>query len=114
MPPCHLPCLQILFYADWVFLIAFTVEMLLKLLALGVCCPKDAYCRDPWNLIDGFLVIGGWLTYLPFVGEDSNLSSIRVVRVLRPLRTINSIKGLRVSVLLLLLLLSACGSVACN
>lgn len=80
--------------SDRAFLVAFSVEMGVKLLALGVWGP-GSYLWDPWNAIDGILVVGGWITYLPSL-QQSNLSAIRVVRVLRPLRTINSIEGLRI------------------
>lgn len=86
---------KMLSVADTVFQILYTIEMVLKLLGLRVWKPYDAYFRDGWNVLDFFLVMGGWVTYLPQVGE-SGLSSVRVVRVLRPLRAINSVEGLRI------------------
>ena len=47
--------------------------------------------RDPWNVLDFFVVIAGW------VGEalsTSDVSAIRTIRLMRPLRTINSLPGM--------------------
>ena len=44
--------------SDDVFTILFTVEMLIKILALGVLIPAPtAYLRDPWNVFDGSVVV---------------------------------------------------------
>ncbi len=52
-----------------------------------------------WNYIDFLVVLGGYLSLLPGVG---NISTLRIIRVLRPLRTLNRIKKLRIIVLTLL------------
>ena len=52
-----------------------------------------------WNYIDCIVVLGGYFSLLPGVG---NVSAIRIIRVLRPLRTLNRVKKLRVIVLTLL------------
>lgn len=80
--------------ADLVFQIIFTIEMVMKHIAWGAFFGKGAYWKDSWNIIDGVLVLLGWVTYIPATG-DLNLTSVRVVRVLRPLRTINSMPGLK-------------------
>ncbi len=54
---------------------------------------------DQWNYIDFVVVLGGYLSLLPGVG---NISALRIVRVLRPLRTLNRVKKLRIIVLTLL------------
>eukprot|EP00808_Paulinella_micropora_P023985 g29760.t1 len=82
--------------------IGFTIEMVCKLLALGVVSgdPKrhphmTGYFRDNWNNLDFFIVVTGWLTLLPGV---SSFTAVRVLRVLRPLRSLNSVPRLRVLV----------------
>ena len=85
---------RVITVSDLVFLVAFSIELVIKVLALGLC-GKGSYLWDAWNVIDAFLVFGGWLAFMPGLA-GSNLSSIRVVRVLRPLRTINNIEGLRI------------------
>ena len=46
---------------DHTFLSIFTVEMGLKHIAYGVVMTENAYWRDSWNLVDGFIVIFGWI-----------------------------------------------------
>ena len=87
--------MQVLDVADSVFLILYSVEMMLKICARGLVFGPKAYLRQGWNVIDGALVVSGWIVYLPFV-DDASLSSIRIVRMLRPLRTVQSVPGLRV------------------
>lgn len=81
---------RLLDFSDLVFQCLFTVEMVVKILALGLIRPKDAYLRDNWNVIDGLLVVSGWVTL-----GSSNISVGRLVRVLRPLRTISHVPGLK-------------------
>lgn len=88
-------CLQVLEVADLVFLVLYSVEMVLKIGATGLVIGPGTYLRQGWNVIDGALVVSAWCAYLPFTG-DASLSSIRIVRMLRPLRTVQSVPGLRV------------------
>jgi hypothetical protein len=85
------------------FLVAYTVEMGLKIIGMGFVLNKGAYLRDGWNILDFVIVT---TSLLPLVaGTNSiNLSSLRSLRVLRPLRTISTIHELKV---LLLTLFSA-------
>eukprot|EP00892_Ulva_mutabilis_P001295 jgi/Ulvmu1/11166/UM072_0002.1 len=85
--------------AELVFIVAFTVEMALKMLGLGLYGAKGAYLRDTWNVIDFVVVVMGWMSLLPSV---ENISSMRTVRVLRPLRTITGVEGMRMLVSTLL------------
>lgn len=66
------------------------MEMLIKMVAMGVSNAPQAYLADYWNRLDCFIVIAGGLEYILDVG-NVNLTSIRTVRVLRPLRAINRI-----------------------
>ena len=81
--------------AELVFLIIFTFEMVVKIIALGFVAEPNTYLRDPWNILDFVVVIFGWFGTFSEVG---NISAIRTVRVLRPLRTINSIPDLKILV----------------
>ena len=40
--------------ADMVFQIIFTVEMVLKIIALGFMFKPYSYMRDGWNVVSGF------------------------------------------------------------
>jgi hypothetical protein len=85
--------------AEWFFLVAFSLEMVAKILALGLCGSKGAYLKDPWNVIDTIVVVMGWVSLSPRV---ENISAMRTVRVLRPLRTITGVEGMRMLVATLL------------
>lgn len=66
------------------------MEMLIKMIAMGVSNAPQAYLSDYWNRLDCFIVIAGGLEYVLDIG-NVNLTAIRTVRVLRPLRAINRI-----------------------
>ena len=85
--------------AEWVFMVAFTVEMVVKIAALGLVGARGSYLRDPWNVIDFAVVVMGWLSLSPSI---QNVSAMRSVRVLRPLRTITGVEGMRMLVSTLL------------
>lgn len=134
-------------YTDYVFAACFSLELLLKVVAMGLVCAPGTYLRDGgysslarwwytaygystpchmqprhpaamslahlpvptqpqlccvcllpqpntgWNILDGAVVVLGWLD-IALSGDEYTL--LRTVRVLRPLRTITHIKGLKV------------------
>ena len=41
------------------FSIVYTIEAILRIIALGFVVHKRSYIRDPWNLIDFLVVISG-------------------------------------------------------
>ncbi|XP_064872932.1 voltage-dependent T-type calcium channel subunit alpha-1H-like, partial [Oncorhynchus nerka] len=93
---------------DGIF-VFFAVEMLVKMVALGVLGQKG-YLGDTWNRLDFFIVIIGMLEY-SLDGHNVSLSAIRTVRVLRPLRAINRVPSMRILVTLLLDTLPMLGNV---
>ena len=76
---------------DYIFLSLYTIEMVLKIIAMGFIMRPFSYLRDPWNLLDFTVIFLGWISNLI---SNSNISSIRVIRILRPLKTINSMPGM--------------------
>lgn len=84
---------------DQYFLYAFSIEMVLKILAFGLVIPPNSYFRDLWNILDFLVVLVGWISYileaLASGQKISGLAGLRAFRILRPLKTIKSIKGLR-------------------
>ncbi|XP_025112114.1 voltage-dependent calcium channel type A subunit alpha-1-like isoform X8 [Pomacea canaliculata] len=95
---------KILNYFDYVFTGVFTIEMILKVIDLGVLLHPGSYCRDVWNILDATVVICALVAFafkLHSGGSDSagkNLNtfkSLRVLRVLRPLKTINRVPKLK-------------------
>ncbi len=79
----------------------YTFEMTLKILGMGFILGKNAYLRDPWNVLDFTIVTTGLLS-LVMAGSKLNLSGMRSFRVLRPLKTITNIEGLKKLVVALL------------
>lgn len=75
---------------DHVIFVFFFMEMLIKMIAMGVSNAPQAYLADYWNRLDCFIVLAGGLEYVLDVGQV-NFTAIRTVRVLRPLRAINRI-----------------------
>ncbi len=51
-------------FMDGMFLNIYTVEMILKILALGFIFNKGSYLRNSWNILDFVIVISAWLTYI--------------------------------------------------
>ncbi len=79
---------------EWFFIVFYTVEMLLKVIGMGLVFTRGAYLRDPWNSMDIIIVITSWVPII--LGSSAvDLSTFRTLRILRPLRTIKNIKSLR-------------------
>ncbi|XP_037069662.1 LOW QUALITY PROTEIN: voltage-dependent T-type calcium channel subunit alpha-1H-like [Pollicipes pollicipes] len=87
----------------------FLVEMLIKMVAMGVYGERT-YLAESWNRLDFFIVAAGLIEYCLNV-ENMDLSAIRTIRVLRPLRAINRIPSMRILVMLLLDTLPMLGNV---
>lgn len=79
---------------EWFFIIFYTIEMFLKIFAMGFILNKDAYMRDLWNMMDILIVVTSWVPVF-LTNSNINLSAFRTLRILRPLRTIKNIKALR-------------------
>jgi len=76
---------------DFIFLLIYTIEMLLKIIAMGFFMRAHSYLRDTWNILDFLVVCLGWISNF---FSSSQISAVRVIRILRPLRTINSMPGM--------------------
>ncbi|ELU14541.1 hypothetical protein CAPTEDRAFT_199495 [Capitella teleta] len=55
---------EILNYFDYVFTGVFTVEMVLKIIDLGIIFHPGSYCRDLWNILDATVVICALVAYV--------------------------------------------------
>uniref|UniRef100_A0A7N4PNB9 Voltage-dependent T-type calcium channel subunit alpha n=1 Tax=Sarcophilus harrisii TaxID=9305 RepID=A0A7N4PNB9_SARHA len=95
-------------FDDFIF-IFFAMEMVLKMVALGIFGRK-CYLGDTWNRLDFFIVMAGMVEYSLDL-QNINLSAIRTVRVLRPLKAINRVPSMRILVNLLLDTLPMLGNV---
>eukprot|EP01060_Flectonema_neradi_P015021 TRINITY_DN2170_c0_g1_i9.p1 TRINITY_DN2170_c0_g1~~TRINITY_DN2170_c0_g1_i9.p1 ORF type:complete len:2591 (+),score=361.48 TRINITY_DN2170_c0_g1_i9:114-7886(+) len=74
----------------------FTIEALLKILALGFVVHPGSYLRSYpvpfWNRLDFLIVVSGYVAY---ASDSGNFTVLRLLRCLRPLRTMNRVKELR-------------------
>ena len=62
-----------------------------KILALGFV----PYLRDPWNTLDFVVVLVGFISFVPALG---NYSAIRVLRVFRAFKVVTAVPGLQLMV----------------
>ncbi|XP_039520815.1 voltage-dependent T-type calcium channel subunit alpha-1G isoform X4 [Pimephales promelas] len=95
-------------FDDFIFAF-FAVEMVIKMVALGIF-GKKSYLGDTWNRLDFFIVLAGMLEYSLNL-QNVSFSAVRTVRVLRPLRAINRVPSMRILVTLLLDTLPMLGNV---
>uniref|UniRef100_A0A8C5HPU9 Voltage-dependent T-type calcium channel subunit alpha n=1 Tax=Gouania willdenowi TaxID=441366 RepID=A0A8C5HPU9_GOUWI len=95
-------------FDDFIFAF-FAIEMVIKMIALGIF-GKRCYLGDTWNRLDFFIVLAGMLEYSLNL-QSVSFSAVRTVRVLRPLRAINRVPSMRILVTLLLDTLPMLGNV---
>ena len=65
-----------------IFVVIFTIEMVLKLVGLGV----SGYWSDSWNRFDGVVVVASWVAII-----ETSLWPFRLVRALRSVVPILSV-----------------------
>ena len=78
--------------SDLIFLTLYSIEAMIKIIAMGFCTDKLTYIRDPWNILDFVVVCTGWVNNIPGVG---NLSALRSLRIIRPLRSLKALKAMK-------------------
>ncbi|XP_069544532.1 LOW QUALITY PROTEIN: voltage-dependent T-type calcium channel subunit alpha-1I-like [Brachyistius frenatus] len=87
-----------------VFTVIFLMEMLIKVLALGLFVGPQSYCRSPWNIMDGMLVVLSLIhiTIRLTTGDENHMLGIlkilRLLRTFRPLRVIKRAPKLKLAV----------------
>ncbi|KAF0724290.1 hypothetical protein Ae201684P_003319 [Aphanomyces euteiches] len=92
---------QVLDKSNLVFAVIFSTEMAINVIARGLIFGSDAYIKDSWRLLDGFIVFVSVLPYFWSTSKSgalTGLRSLRAFRALRPLRVINNIPSLKVVV----------------
>ncbi|XP_025161934.1 voltage-dependent calcium channel type A subunit alpha-1 isoform X20 [Harpegnathos saltator] len=91
----------ILNYFDYAFTGVFTIEMVLKIIDLGIILHPGSYLREFWNVMDAVVVICAMVSFAfdmsgSSAGQNlSTIKSLRVLRVLRPLKTIKRVPKLK-------------------
>lgn len=56
------PTLAILAVFDYVFLTLFTIEAIIRIIAMGFVLHPYSYLRDPWNALDFVIMILGYVS----------------------------------------------------
>ncbi|RCN26848.1 transporter, cation channel family protein [Ancylostoma caninum] len=83
---------------EYLFIVVFTIECILKVVALGFICHPGAYLRNAWNILDFIIVVIGLvstvLSRMNIQGFD--VKALRAFRVLRPLRLVSGVPSLQV------------------
>ena len=83
---------------NW-FLYFYTIEAILKIISFRFISAEDAYIKDYWNILDFFVVIVGWISFILERAMNgtkiSGLAGLRAFRILRPLKTVKRFKGLK-------------------
>ena len=79
--------------------IAFIIEAVLKIIAMGFVCGKHTYLKDSWNVLDFIIVltsIANWVIELALQGTSLGfLRGFRALRALRPLRMVSKNEGMK-------------------
>lgn len=78
--------------AEPVFLGLFCFEAVIKIIAMGLIARPYTYLRNPWNVLDFTVVMGGLLADVPGM---PNISVLRILRLLRPLRSLVIVPSMR-------------------
>ncbi|XP_036058116.1 voltage-dependent L-type calcium channel subunit alpha-1S [Onychomys torridus] len=95
---------------EYFFLIVFSIEAAMKIIAYGFLFHQDAYLRSGWNVLDFIIVFLGVFTVLleqvnviqtntaPLSSKGAGLDvkALRAFRVLRPLRLVSGVPSLQV------------------
>eukprot|EP00397_Hematodinium_sp_SG-2012_P000464 GEMP01000464.1.p1 GENE.GEMP01000464.1~~GEMP01000464.1.p1 ORF type:complete len:1850 (+),score=300.04 GEMP01000464.1:241-5790(+) len=101
--------------AESVFMVAFILEMIIKIIAIGFFMHPFSYLRDAWNWLDFIVVLSGVMSFgmkeLVEESGESSVSFLRTFRVLRPLRSLAAFPGMRSLVRTLLLSFPKMGNV---
>nr|XP_057941063.1 voltage-dependent L-type calcium channel subunit alpha-1D isoform X3 [Doryrhamphus excisus] len=95
---------------EYAFLIIFTIETFMKIIAYGLVMHQNSYVRNGWNMLDFVIVIVGLFSViLEMITKDADSSgqsggkpggfdvkALRAFRVLRPLRLVSGVPSLQV------------------
>ena len=77
------------YYSDLFFTIMFTVEMVTKIISMGLLMDSGSYLRESWNQLDFFIVLTSLIDLALTTKKVGFIKVIRILRILRPLRFIS-------------------------
>jgi voltage-dependent calcium channel L type alpha-1D len=82
--------------AEYFFIVVFTLESILKIIAYGFVAHPGAYLRSAWNMLDFFIVVIGFVSLIFEKYINVDVKALRAFRVLRPLRLVTGVPSLQV------------------
>jgi hypothetical protein len=85
-------------FSNTFFSIAFFIEMILKMLSMGLWWGKTCYLRNSWNILDFVVVCVSLIDLLNLGSGLKALKTLRMLRALRPLRVISRNENLKLVV----------------
>ena len=94
LDPLGTPKAHLLDVFEHIYLIIYTIELAIKVLAFGFLMHRHSYLRDTWCQLDFVVVSSAWL---PLIWPDlpvQSMSALRSVRALRPLRALKRMPGM--------------------
>ncbi|KAG8191964.1 hypothetical protein JTE90_002238 [Oedothorax gibbosus] len=83
---------------EYVFLVIFMIECIMKIIAYGFLFHPGAYLRSGWNFLDFVIVIIGIISTAlsHLMKEGFDVKALRAFRVLRPLKLVSGVPSLQV------------------
>ncbi|XP_044589484.1 muscle calcium channel subunit alpha-1 isoform X1 [Cotesia glomerata] len=83
---------------EYVFLVIFTAECVMKIIAYGFALHQGSYLRNGWNMLDFTIVVIGMISTVlqHLMKEGFDVKALRAFRVLRPLRLVSGVPSLQV------------------
>ncbi|XP_071083520.1 muscle calcium channel subunit alpha-1-like isoform X5 [Haliotis cracherodii] len=83
---------------EYVFIVIFTLEAVLKIIAYGFVLHAGAYLRNGWNILDFIIVVIGIISQIlsEINSKGFDVKALRAFRVLRPLRLVSRAPSLQV------------------
>nr|XP_042895043.1 muscle calcium channel subunit alpha-1 [Parasteatoda tepidariorum] len=83
---------------EYLFLVIFMIECIMKIIAYGFLFHPGAYLRNGWNFLDFIIVIIGIISTAlsALMKEGFDVKALRAFRVLRPLKLVSGVPSLQV------------------
>lgn len=76
---------------DDVFNYAFILELVVKVIVMGLFMDGGSYLRESWNQLDAFIVSSSIVDMLLEAFADGDISFVKILRLLRVLRPLRMI-----------------------
>ena len=86
------------YLSDVITTLVFDIEMVLKIIAMGLYFGKDTYLKDGWNFTDAIVNVASTIDLVNPKSDLGFFKALRALRALRPLRLISRNPGMKMVV----------------